>query len=91
IKQILLTLDLDPKQVKAASKKLKGDYWKDKKTLASFGITGDLEEELDAIRETMNYELACKYLDLGNLDLEKFKKTISVEESLSIGLDYEND
>lgn len=91
IDSILRGIGLDEKQCKVARKKLKGDYFKDRKILESLGVSGDLEEELDAIREQLNYELASKFFDLEAIDLEQFKRTIFVEEGLSVGLDYEND
>lgn len=90
IKKMLTDLGLDEKAVKTALKKLKGDYVKDKDTLNSLGITGDLEEELDAIKETKNFELVERFFNIGELDIDKLKKAIWVEDSLSIGLNYEN-
>lgn len=91
IDQILKDLRLDDKQIKVALKKLKGDYFRDKELLESLGVIhSDIEEELDAIREWKNYELVDKFFDLEKLDIEKVKKSISVEDSLSIGLNYEN-
>lgn len=89
IAQILKDLYLDDKQIKVALKKLKGDYKKDKELLESLGVKSDIEEELDAIREQKNYELVEKFFDLEKLDIEKVKKTISVEDNLSVGLNYE--
>lgn len=90
IVQILKDLYLDDKQIKVALKKLKGDYVKDKELLESLGIKTNIEEELDAIREQKNYELVVKFFDLEKIDIEKVKKTISVEDNLSVGLNYEN-
>lgn len=90
IVQILKDLYLDDKKIKVALKKLKGEYRTDKEVLESLGVKSDLEEELDAIREQKNYELIEKFFDLGKLDIEQLKKSISVEETLSIGLNYEN-
>lgn len=90
IAQILKDLYLDDKQIKVALKKLKGNYLKDKEQLESLGVKSNLEEELDAIREQKNYELVEKFFKLDSIDIEKLKKTISVEESLSIGLSYES-
>lgn len=87
--QILKDLYLDDKQVKVVLKKLKGDYVKDKALLESMGVKSDLEEELDAIKEQKNYELIEKFFKLDELDIDKIKKSISVEESLSIGINYE--
>ncbi len=89
IVKILKDLYLDDKQIKVALKKIKGDYLKDKELLESLGVKSDLEEELDAIREQKNYELVEKFFDICNLDLERLRKSISVEETLSIGLNYE--
>lgn len=89
ILRILRDLYLDDKQIKTALKKLKGDYDKDKATLESFGVKDDIEEELDAIREQKNYEFVERFLNLEELDINRLKKSISVEETLSIGLNYE--
>ncbi|TWH45915.1 hypothetical protein [Sporomusa sp. KB1] len=53
---ILAGMGLDAKKIKVAKKKLKGEYRKDKEVLASLGVTGAREEELDAIREAKNLE-----------------------------------
>lgn len=90
IENILRDLYLDDKQIKVALKKLKGDYFKDKALLESLGVKSDLEEELDAIREQKNYELVEKFFKLDEIDIERLKKSISVEETLSIGLNYES-
>lgn len=87
--QILKDLYLGDKEIKVAIKKLKGEYLKDKELLESLGAKSDLEEELDAIREQKNYELIERFFKLDELDLDRLKKTISVEETLSIGLNYE--
>ena len=89
LEQILKDLYLDEKQIKVALKKLKGDFKKDKDVLESLGVKSDIEEELDAIREHKNYELVEKFFDLEKIDIEKVKKAISVEDSLSIGLSYD--
>lgn len=90
IRKILVGLGLDDTQIKAALKKLKGDYIKDKQVLESYGVTEDLEEELDAIKETKNYELIKRYFGDTAIEMDKFKRAIFVEESLSIGLTYDN-
>lgn len=87
--QILKGLYLDDKQIKIALKKLKGDYIKDKELLESLGVKTEIEEELDAIREHKNFELVEKFFKIDEIDIERLKKSISVEESLSIGLNYE--
>lgn len=88
IVKILKDLYLDDKQIKVALKKLKGDYFKDKELLESLGVKSDLEEELDAIREQKNYELVERFFNLNKIDIERLKKSISVEETLSIGFNY---
>lgn len=88
---ILAGMGLDEKQIKVARKKLKGDFKKDKAVLESLGVTGDREEELDAIKEAKNLELIERYFDLATLDIEKLKKCIWVEDSLSIALNYDAD
>lgn len=79
----------DPKQMKLALKKLKGDYKKDKALLESLGLGGDLEEELDAIRAEKNRELVERFFDAKAVDLEKLRRSIYVEDSLSVGLSYD--
>lgn len=91
---ILASLGLDDNKRKLALKKLKGDYIADKKLLESLGaIDNDgLEEELDIIREHKNYENISRYIDTKNIDdnfIEKLRKAIFVEDSLSLGLSYE--
>lgn len=86
---ILAGMGLDEKQIKVAKKKLKGDFKKDKAVLLSLGVSGDREEELDAIREAKNLELIERYFTLETLDIEKLKKCIWVEDSLSIALNYD--
>lgn len=90
INKILSDLGLDEKQKKAALKKFKGEYQKDKAILENFGATGDLEEELDAIKEHLNFELVHRYFDPSNIDVEKLKRAIFIEESLAVGLTYES-
>lgn len=90
ISDILAGIGLDDKSIKAALKKLKGEYIKDKKTLEGYGASGDLEEELDAIREAKNYELIQRYFGDAEIDRDKFRRAIFIEEGLSIGLTYEN-
>lgn len=91
ISELLTNMGLEEKQIKAAMKKLKGDYWKDRHTLESFKCTGDMEEELDAIRRHKNYEAASKYMDVNMTEEQwnEFRRTMSIEETLSVGLDYE--
>lgn len=95
INSILSGLGLDDNQIKLAGKKLKGDYFKDKQLLSSLGVdTENIEEELDAIRESKNYDLIDKYIDITAFDnekLEDLKRAISVDETLTIGLSYEQE
>ena len=91
---LLSSLGLDDDKKKLAIKKLKGDYAADKKILESLGAVDSdgLEEELDAIRENKNYENISRYINIDNIDstfLEKLKRAISVEDTLSLGLSYE--
>lgn len=90
IKTLLVNMGLDEDKIKTASKKLKGEYVKDKALLESLGLDAKaLEEELDAIREQKNYELITKFVDdPEQIDIDILKRAISVEESLSIGLNY---
>ncbi|HBB28163.1 MAG TPA: hypothetical protein DC000_02750, partial [Clostridiales bacterium] len=92
IASILISLGLDNKQINAATKKLKGDYVKDKNYLESLGVNcSNLEEELDAIKEQKNYELVSKFFDdAEKIDINQIKRAISVEETLGIGLNYED-
>ena len=93
IEKILQDLGLDTDKIKLALKKLKGEYIADKKLLESLGVVDDeLEEELDAIRENKNYELIDKYIDISSIDdalIDKIKRAISIEESVTLGLSYE--
>ena len=91
---LLSSLGLDDDKKKVALKKLKGDYAADKKVLESLGAVDSdgLEEELDAIRENKNYENISRYINIESIDnmfLEKLKRAISVEDTLSLGLTYE--
>lgn len=94
IDTLLASLGLDDNKRKLALKKLKGDYIADKKLLESLGAIDEdgLEEELDIIREHKNYENISRYIDTKNIDdnfIEKLRKAIFVEDSLSLGLSYE--
>lgn len=80
---------MEPKRLKLALKKLKGDYKKDKAVLESFGLSGDLEEELDAIREAKNQNLIDHFFGSAQIDMDKLRRSIFVEDSLSVGLNYE--
>lgn len=94
IRDLLVKLGLEDKQIKVCLKKLKGDYFKDRATIESFISVlkgNNLEEEMDAIREQLNYELIDKFIDLELLDFDSYRRSMIVEETLSIGLSYEND
>lgn len=87
---ILDSLGLESKTINAISKKLKGDYIADKKLLESVGVTGDLEEELDAIRLYKNWETVNRFFgDLSDEQIAEIKRAIFVEDSISVGFDYE--
>lgn len=86
---ILAGMGLDEKAIKTAKKKLKGDYKADKKTLEALGVTGEREEELDAIREAKNLERVQRYFDLEGIDLDRLKKALWLEETLSVAMSYE--
>lgn len=89
IEDVLSGLGIEPKKIKVVMKKLKGNYITDKKALESVGVTGEIEEELDAIRQYKNYELIQRFFsDLTHEQIEKIRKSIFVEENISIGLDY---
>ena len=93
IKEILKGLNLNDKQIKVALKQLKGDYNKDKALFEKFELdSNNLEEELDAIREHKNYELIEKYFNnIEAIKVDEIKRTLTLEESLSIGFKYETE
>jgi regulator of replication initiation timing len=89
VDQVLQGLGLEPKAIKTALKKLKGDYIKDKKVLESLGVKGDCEEELYTIRLYKNYELVERFFGgLTPVEIELVKKAIFVEEGISVGFEY---
>lgn len=89
IDDVLRGLGLDSATIKTVKKKLKGDYLKDKKVLEAVGVQGDLEEELDAIRMAKNAELIDRFFgQLTEEQVEQIKKSIFVEDSISVGLEY---
>ena len=84
---ILLGMGIeDAKMRKVVSKKLKGDYAKDKETLAAVGIHGAREEELDAIHDEKNRQLVERFFDFDLIDLDEVRKAVSIEETLSLTL-----
>ena len=90
ISTVLEGLQLEPPAIKAVTKKLKGDYLHDKQLLESVGATGDLEEELDAIRQYKNWELVDRFFGtLSPEQAEAVKRAIFVEDTIAVGLDYE--
>ncbi|MED3799977.1 ABC transporter permease [Lysinibacillus capsici] len=87
---ILMELGLSATQIKGVTRKLKGDYLSDKKLLESVGVQGDLEEELDAIRQYKNWEMVNRFFgDLEDEQIIEIKRAIFVEDGISVGLDYE--
>ncbi|MEB9897233.1 ABC transporter permease, partial [Bacillus cereus] len=83
IDDVLSGLGLDSNKVKAVKKKLKGDYLKDKQLLGSVGITGELEEELDAIRLAKHGELVERFF--GHLtpeEIDTIRNSVYVEDSI---------
>lgn len=87
---ILGDLGLGSIEAEVARKKLKGEYKKDRKLLESLGAEGELEEELDAIRLYKNYELIKRFFgELTHEKAERIRRAVFVEESLSVGLEYD--
>ncbi|PZM61740.1 AbrB/MazE/SpoVT family DNA-binding domain-containing protein [Paenibacillus dendritiformis] len=87
---VLQGLGLDAATIKSVKKKLKGDYLKDKRVLESVGITGECEEELDAIRQIKNTELIDRFFSgLTAEQLERIRKSVFVEDQVGVGLEYE--
>lgn len=81
---------IDDKAQKLVLKKLKGDYVKDKQLLETLGFSGELEEELDAIREEKNRELVERYFDPALTDIEELRRAIYLEDQISITLTANN-
>lgn len=89
ISALLNSLGLDEKESKAVMKKLKGDYFKDKALLESYHANDDdLEEELDMIKEQLNFELVMRYFDIDTINIDDLKKAIFVEDSLAVGYKF---
>lgn len=89
IPALLNSLGLDDKESKTVLKKLKGDYFKDKALLESYHANDDdLEEELDMIKEQLNYELVTRYFDIDSINIDDLKKAIFVEDTLSVGYKF---
>ena len=84
---ILLSMGIEDAQMrKVVRKKLKGDYAKDKEVLASVGIGGDREEELDAIREELNRQLVERFFEPDLVDRDEVRNSVNLDESLSLTL-----
>jgi len=53
-------------------------------------VQGELEEELDAIRQYKNWEMVNRFFgDLEDEQIIEIKRAIFVEDGISVGLDYE--
>lgn len=90
VEDVLRGMGLDEKQIKAADKRLKGVYGKDREVLQAFGIEGEREEELDAIRRYRTAQLVESFFGiLTPLQLDEIKRSITVEQELAIGIEYE--
>ena len=76
----------DAQMRKVVRKKLKGDYAKDKEVLASVGVGGDREEELDAIREELNRQLVERFFEPDLVDRDEVRNSVNLDESLSLTL-----
>ncbi|BFH11015.1 ABC transporter permease [Paenibacillus melissococcoides] len=92
IESILSGLGLGEDVIKALKKKLKGEYLKDKQLLESVGVTGELEEELDAIRMVKNGELVERFFgQLSKEQIDIIRNAVYVEDSISVGLEINKD
>ena len=76
---------------KLVLKKLKGDYAKDRALLESVGCHGEMEEELDAIREELNRRMIDRYFASDLVDRDEIRKSVYIEDSLSITLTANNE
>ena len=81
----------DPQTQKLVLKKLKGDYAKDRALLESVGCHGEMEEELDAIREELNRRMVDRYFASDLVDRDEIRKSVYIEDSLSITLTANNE
>lgn len=89
IDALLFNMGLDDKQIRLATKKLKGDYKKDKELLESFGLDGDvLEEELDEIKDHKDWELVQRYFGDDEIDHKRLLQAIFVDETLAFGTKF---
>ena len=87
IDALLIGMGLDDEKTrKLLKKKLKGDYVKDRALLESIGATGEMEEELDAIRQAKNLELIERFFEPDLLDHTALKRSVYLEEMLSLTL-----
>jgi hypothetical protein len=90
VEDVLRGMGLDNNQIKTAAKRMKGVYGKDKAVLEAFGIEGEREEELDAIRRYRTAQLVESFFgELTPLQLDEIKRSITVEQELSIGVEYD--
>lgn len=90
VDDVLQGMGLDAATIKSLKKRLKGVYIKDKKVLESVGITGECEEELDAIRLAKNAELIDRFFaGLSSEQIAQIKKAVYIEDSIGVGLEYE--
>ena len=95
VNEVLKEIGLDEKQIRVVEKKLKLDYVKDKKTLASVGLS---DQEIDTyiffIHDEMIYEKIKKALshykedEAYNQALEDIKASVIVEETPKITIKY---
>lgn len=84
----------DAKQRKLLQKKLKGDYEKDRKTLASvFDVECDWDVELYYIHRIKNAELIRTFLpdDMLDVSMAELKKCITVDSKVAVALDYKEE
>ena len=87
IDDVLYALGLTSEQRELARKKLKGDYSKDLELLRTMGVAEpNIEEELDAIHEEINYQLVRKFVDLDTIDLDRLRRALSVEDVVAFEL-----
>ena len=78
--------DIDARFKAALIALARGDYAKDKEVLASVGIGGDREEELDAIREELNRQLVERFFEPDLVDRDEVRNSVNLDESLSLTL-----
>lgn len=94
-------LGLDEKKAKLARKKLKGNYEKDIDFFKSIGFESNVaEENAFLVKEAIAYEKLVYLLDVAGYAegtkkfytaIENLRHAVIVEETLKIGVDYEED